>query len=456
MPSLIGAMIAIALSAAPAPDDAALTPPRYVVERIEIHGLERTQVDAVRKHLAVREGEVLDDERVLVSRLRLAQLRWFSRVETRVERGSERGLVVLVFDVVERNTLSLSELFIGSTEAQTVYGGFGLAERNAFGQGMELHGAFVYGGSPAQLPLDPARFSIRADLRVPEVNVGLPSRVSLGVSALWIRGEEFACLDADCDAFESALGQAPRLRYERVGGAVEAAVRVSPFARIAGGARAEHLEGTFRLGPGVTASGAGDVPALRLGTSTLLALTGAYVRDSRDDLFFPTAGTRVDLRGVLASRAFGGDYEYSRWTLELETDFAIWRGHALRLLGFAGLAQGDAPFFERFYAADLAYFSIGPALGRALELNFSTDSRYDRAAAMAGVEYGIPLWRGGRALQRGYLALGGRWVHTMRTPGEWSRTPVSRAPLSCEAALRVDTPVGVFNLSAGYAVDNGL
>ena len=125
-------------------------------------------------------------------------------------------------------------------------------------------------------------------------------------------------------------------------------------------------------------------------------------------------------------------------------------------LGTAGVAQGDAPFFERFYAADLAYFSIGPALGRALELNFSTDSRYDAAAAMAGLEYGIPLWRGGRALQRGYLALGARWVHTTRAPGEGGRTPLSRSPLSCEAARRVDTPVGVFNLSAGYAVDNGL
>ncbi|HET7755148.1 MAG TPA: BamA/TamA family outer membrane protein [Anaeromyxobacteraceae bacterium] len=455
MPSLLGAVIAIALSAAPGPDEAALTPPRYVVERIEFHGLERTREDTVRKHLAVREGEVLDEERVLVSRLRLAQLRWFASVETHVERGSARGLVVLVFDVTERNTLSLSELFIGSTEAQTIYGGFGLAEQNAFGRGIELHGAFVYGGSPAQLPLDPARFSVRADLRLAEVNLGLPSRVSLGVSSLWIRGEEFACLDADCGAFEGSLGQAPRLRYERAGGGAEASVRVGPFSRIGGGIRAEHVEGDFRQGRADPAS-VGALPPLRLGSSTLVALTATYLRDSRDDVFFPTDGTRLELRGTLGTRALGGDYEYSRWSLDVETDFGVWRGHALRLLASAGVVQGDAPFFERFYAADLAYFSIGPALGRALELNFSTDPRYDAVAAMAGLEYGIPLWRGGRILQRGYLALGARWVHTTRAPGEWARTPLSRSPLSAETALRVDTPVGVFNLSAGYALDNGL
>jgi outer membrane protein assembly factor BamA len=453
MPSLLGAVLAIALSATSAPVAAAPTPPRYVIERIEFRGLERTHDDVVRRHIAVREGEVLDEERVLVSRLRLGQLRWFSRVSTRVERGSARGLVVLVFDVVERNTLSLSELFIGATEAQSIYGGFGLAEQNAFGKGVELHGAFVYGGSPAQLPLDPSRYSIRADMRFREVNVGLPARVSLGVSALWIRGEEFACLDPDCEPFEGSLGRAPRLRYERAGGVVEAAVRMSPFGRIAAGARGEHVEATVRPGSADPATGIGAIPPVRLGSSTLVALTGAYVRDSRDDVFFPSDGTRVELRGVLGSRAFGSDYEYSRWSLDLETDFGLWRGHALRLLGSAGLAQGDAPFFERFYAADLAYFSIGPALGRALELNFSTDSRYDATALMAGLEYGIPLWGGQRVLQRGYLALGGRWVYTTREPGEWSRTPVSRSPLSCEAALRVDTPIGVFNLSAGYAFD---
>jgi outer membrane protein assembly factor BamA len=455
MPSLLGAVIAIALVAAQAPDEPA-PPPRYVVERIDFVGLERTREETVRRHLAVREGEVLDEERVLVSRLRLGQLRWFSRVATRVERGSARGLVVLVFEVSERNTLSLSELFIGSTEAQSVYGGFGLAERNAFGQGMELHGAFVYGGSPAQLPLAPARFSVRGDLVVPEVNLGLPSRVSLGVSALWIRGEEFACLDPDCELFEGSLGRAPRLRFERAGGTVEAAVRMSPFARIAAGVRAEHVRGAFRPGSADPDTGVGAVPPLRLGTSTLAAITGGYVRDSRDDLFFPTDGSRVDLRGVVASRAFGGDYEYSRWSLDLETALGVWRGHAVRLLGSAGIVQGDAPFFERFYAADLAYFSVGPALGRALELNFSTDSRYDAAALMAGLEYGIPLWSGRRILQRGYLALGARWVHTERVPGERSRTEISDVPVSCEAALRVDTPVGVFNLSAGYALDNAL
>jgi hypothetical protein len=119
------------------------------------------------------------------------------------------------------------------------------------------------------------------------------------------------------------------------------------------------------------------------------------------------------------------------------------------------VAQGNAPFFERFYGADFSYFAIGPALARALELNFSTDSRYDAFVAMGGLEYAVPLWETGAFFRRGYLALGVRGVHSTATLGG-GRTPYSRSPVSGEAALRLDTPVGVFNASLGYAVDNFL
>ena len=113
---------------------------RYVVERIQLDGLRRTRPSEVRRHLSLAEGEVFDDKAVLLSRLRLVQLGWFSRVETRVERGSERGLVVLVFDFTERNTLIVSDLVIGSTGPQPIYGGIGLSEGNFLGLGLGLSG----------------------------------------------------------------------------------------------------------------------------------------------------------------------------------------------------------------------------------------------------------------------------------------------------------------------------
>ena len=98
---------------------------------------------------------------------------------------------------------------------------------------------------------------------------------------------------------------------------------------------------------------------------------------------------------------------------------------------------------------------MGPGLGRALELNFSTDCRYDAYLLMLGAEYAVPLWQGKAFFHRGYLALGARWVTTLAR-AKAGRTPASSTPLSAEAALRLDTPVGTFNISLGYALDNFL
>jgi outer membrane protein insertion porin family len=463
MPSLLPALLALALlapgEASPPPEGsppppaaaAAERPRRYQIERIELRGLRRTRAEEVRRHLLVSEGDLLDPERVLLSRLRLLQLGWFSRVESRVEKGSEFGLVVLVVDLLERNTLIVTDLVFGSTGPQPFYGGLGLSQQNFLGRGLGLSGAFVYGGSPLGRPDDPDRFSARAGFFAPDLALrGLP-RVVFGVSGVFLQGEELACGDPDCDAWSSDYGEAPRTQYQRTGGEVTLGMRPGPFERLLGSYRVERVHASA-VGPTPASPDAG--PPVLPGWSTVSTLTGTYEIDTREDFFFPTEGLRALGQVTFASAVLGGDYEYSRYLLQLETAYRL-LGQRLRLQAALGAVQGGAPFFDRFYAADFSYFAIGPALGRALELNFSTDSRYDAFLAMGGLEYGHPLWSRGGFFHRGYLAVGIRGVWSSATLGG-GRTDFSKVPLSADLALRLDTPVGTFNASLGYAVDNVL
>ncbi len=456
MPALLPAAAALAVLAAMAEpaageEAAGQAPQRYQIEHIQLEGLERTRPSEVQRYIELSEGDRLDDQRVLLSRLRLLQLGWFSRVETRVERGSERGRVVLVFTFQERNTLVISDLFLGTTGPQPFFGGLGLSQQNFLGAGLGLSGAFVWGGAPNDSPGAPARFSLRGAFFAPDLRVkGWPPLV-FGFTAIWLQGQEFACSDFDCSAFTRDYAAAPRLRYSRAGGELSFGIRPGPFERLLAGYRWERVTGED-AGPAGASAGH---PYLLRGRSAISALTGTYERDTRNDLFFPTAGSRLLGQITFASWVLDSDYEYSRYLLQLEGDYGLWSGHALKLTGVVGAVQGDAPFFDRFYPADWAYFSIGPALGRALELNFSTDSRYDSLLAMVGVEYGIPLWGRGSFFQRGYLALGVRWLFSEPSAGA-GRTRASSIPFSAEAALRLDTPVGMFNVSLGYALDNFL
>ena len=438
-------------SGAPAQSDGRVPARRYQIERIRWVGLDHVRELEARRHLLVAEGELLDEERVLFSRLKLLQLGWFSKVSLRVERGSERGLVVLVVEVVERNTLIVTDLILGSTPPQPVYGGLGLSQQNFLGRGYGLSGAFVYGGSPAGRSADPDRFAARASFFAPDVDVpGVRRGLVLGATFHFARGEEFACSDPECAGFGSRFGAAPVVRYQRAAGEVTVGTRPGAFERIHGTFRLERVRTAGTGGPPAP----GFVPTLLDGWSSIAALTGTYEMDTRDDFFFPREGMRALAQVTFGSRLLGGDYEYSRYLLTLDTAFSL-LGLPLRFQGALGAAQGDVPLFDRFYPADFSYFAIGPAVGRALELNLSTDSRYDAFVSMGGLEYGIPLWSGDRFFRRGYLAVGLRAVYSTAVLGG-GRTPFSRSPLSADVALRVDTPVGVFNASLGYATDNAL
>jgi outer membrane protein assembly factor BamA len=423
-----------------------------VVEKVRIDGLSHVREAEVRRRLLVADGEVLDEERVLLSRLRLLQLGWFSRVETRVERGSERGLVVLVFEVSERNTILLTDLVLAGTDAQPLYGGFGLSQQNFLGRGLGLSGAFVYGGEPQDRPGDPDRFAIRASFFAPDVAVpGVRNGMVFGATALFLRGEELACGDPDCDAFHGNWGAAPVLRYQRVGGELTVGGRPGPFERIHATFRHEWLDSSTA---GSAPPSESALPPILSGRSNLAALIGTWELDTRDDFFLPREGLRALAQVTFASKLLGSDYEYSRYRLDLDTAFSL-LGQPLRFQSTLGAAQGNAPFFERFYGADYSYFAVGPALARALELNFSTDSRYDQFVAMAGLEYAVPLWADSSFFRRGYLALGARGVYSTATLGG-SRTGFSRTPLSGDVALRLDTPVGMFNVSVAYWLDIAL
>jgi outer membrane protein assembly factor BamA len=435
---------------APSPADAAPGPGRrYVVERVRIDGLSHVRESEARRRISISDGEVLDEERVLLSRLRLLQLGWFSRVETRLERGSERGLVVVVFSVTERNTVLLTDLVLAGTDVQPLYGGFGLSQQNFLGRGLGLSGAFVFAGPPRGRPDAHDLFSVRASFFAPDVEVpGVRSPLVFGASALALRGIELACGDPDCAAYHGSWGAAPAILYERMGAEGTVGFRPGPFERIHGTFRYERIEASRSGSPPPSAEAE---PSILLGRSNLAALVGTWELDTRDDFFLPREGIRALAQVTFSSRLLGSDYEYSRYRLDLDTAFSL-LGRPLRFQSTLGAAQGSAPFFERFYGADYSYFAVGPALARALELNFSTDSRYDAFLAMAGIEYAVPLWAKSGFFRRGYLALGARGVYSTATLGG-SRTSFSTTPFSGDVALRLDTPVGMFNVSVAYWLD---
>jgi outer membrane protein assembly factor BamA len=404
-----------------------------LIGHITITGNKHTVEALIRRAMVIREGAELDDDSVRVSRIRLLQLGAFSDAQVEVERQARKGFVDVKVKVVERNTYFVTDLFYGSTPLTGFFGGLGAADANFAGLGLGLAVQAVYGTSFQR--------ALRVSLYEPSFHV-LDNTFVAGITELLERGVENGCGNPDC------VSEGSRLRYTRAETEVNLGVRNAAFDRFLFGYRIEVLD-AFHQGP--DDSGA---PFIHRGHSNISAFTFEFDRDSRDETFLPTRGSRLQAFVTFSSLAIGSDYEYSRYLLQLEQWIPQGGGRAFRLDAVAGAVQGDAPFFDRFYVADWSFFNVGSATARALEMNFSPDPRYDDILAVVGAEYDIPLWRTEFFhIKRAYVAFGGRFVYSEETPGA-GRTPLSKTPFSADIAFRFDTPIGLVNFSVAFLADS--
>jgi outer membrane protein insertion porin family len=408
-----------------------------VLEAIELSGNRHTDGEFIRRHLALTIGEVVTPEAIRAARVRLLQLGIFSHVDVTATPGSRPGLIALRFKLDERAPIQVTDLSLWHTAVSRLYGSIGLADPVLLGRGVGLWLAAA---------LDDAgrRRAFELILYDPDLRVAGRSWIA-GARAYFQQGLESGCATPRCEGKFSAI---PWLRYRRLGFELDGGWRLGPFSRVLAAYRLEALQGASD--PGVVAAAR---PALREDRSALSALVFGYDADSRDDPLLPTAGVRFEGRLTVSTAALGSEYEYTRYLLQLERWFGLGGGRALRLDVALGLVQGDAPFFERYYAADWSYFSVGVAAPRVLDLNFSPDSRYDVLLAVLGLECDFTLWeaRGG-FLRRGFLALGSRFVYSAMTAGA-GRSALSATPVSVDLAFRADTRLGVITIGLGYITD---
>src|SRR5688572_30443433 len=100
-----------------APDDE--FGPVLLIERIDITGNTATQDDIIRRALPIAPGDVLHatDKRLRNARFKVLALGFFRDVTFAMNKGSQRGNVVIRVDVVERGTFVLNRLWFGTTDA---------------------------------------------------------------------------------------------------------------------------------------------------------------------------------------------------------------------------------------------------------------------------------------------------------------------------------------------------
>jgi outer membrane protein insertion porin family len=440
-----------------------LVPLKYTLERIEVRGNSKTSTRVVLRFIPFEQGDVVDvDSPALeLARYRLLGTGFFRNAEFSLKKGSRRGQVVLVVDVVERPTVVINDISLGlSADADTegnarpltAYGGLDVAETNLAGTGITLGAATAIAQN---------QFALRVRFLDPAF---LGSSWLVNGHLLYNDANDFfgnARVRNTNPAQEGAVSDYAVVSYTRFGGMVGVGRDLSQTTQLWVNYRLETIDATVPL-QASHLRGFDTEPIdydIVPGRSVLSTLRGTLQHDTRDHPFLPTRGWYVNLTGEVALLPAALDYSYQRLQLSTSTWWKLpWKQHVARLELFGGAITGDAPFFEQFYVGDFSDFLPDRVLG----LNFDSrppqnflgtqivEVRYGEYALKLGGEYRIPLYRGRRSIY-GIDLFGSGGIYAVAGERDLTDPPrgysgLALIPIDVTANLgfRMDTSAGGF------------
>jgi outer membrane protein assembly factor BamA len=447
---------------------------KYTLEGIEVRGNTTTLARVVLRYVPLHAGDVLDvnDPELELTRFRLLGTGFFRDVQLSLRRGTRRGNVVLVVDVVERNTAIVQDLWLGLSEdvgpsgsrrPLTAYGGARVSETNLAGSGIALGGAFAVADG---------QLALRARVTDPEF---LRSNWIAEAEVLYSAARDFfgngdvlvdACrTDGNCDPIPTQQDYAVAT-YKRFGGRLAFGHDLGISSQLFLEYRLEKIDATL---PVAASDHRGlDVEPIDFmllpGSSVLSTLHSSVVNDTRDEPFLTTRGHRLVASLDASLAPFGSDYAYAKVVLRGSQWFPLPWGHVLAVDGFAGAIFGNAPLFERFYVGDLS--DLLP--DRVLDLNFDrrpapnfldndvVEIRYGNYAAKIDVEYRVPLYRGTRSIY-GVDLFGSFGLYGIANEKDLVDPPrgyrgTVPIDLTFNGGLRIDTQAGGFVIGVANLV----
>lgn len=314
--------------------------PLVYIERVNIFGNDKTSDKVIRREIVLREGELYSESGKEATQLRVLRLGYFEDVQVNTSRGSADDKIVVNVEVSERLTgtfqigagFSTIESFV--IQAQVQYDNFlgrgTTVVLNA--QLSSLRRLFQFSYTTRYF-LDSDWWFIFNVFNSSNVFTSF-SRESTGFAVSWgypipkVRG------------LTAFIGY--NLEYVKVGfGAVGA------------------LGGIFS--PGATQALPEQSLINNLFANGLTsAITARLVYDTRDNVLFPTSGMYHQLSAKFASKYFGSDNEYNRYTLDTRfyvpvikanKPFRAWAVFRTNFqIGYIhSPTAGGVPVFERYF-----------------------------------------------------------------------------------------------------------
>jgi len=432
---------------------------RLQIHELRIVGREQVSLRQINRILAAERlekgAEIFwpEDPKIERAQERLRATGYFKQVILRlIPLEDDEDSVILVLDLAERGTVTVQEVYLGSSRFTPFRGGLAIAERNFLGRGVQVGGSLIWGSLPR---IERARRQQAYRLFFEAPRLGRAPLGLLGAAYIVSASEPVRVAGAQNDP-DPSLFRA--LDYSRIGGVLGLTFPVLPDLTLGVDYRFERVD-VFGMLP--------DNAVLydtRPGVHRLTTAHFGLSWDEREQAFLAGKGGRVAFDLQLSSPALGSEYEYIKVVAAGAYSFRLpWR-HWLTPQLSGGQIAGRAPLFELFYSGDLSEWTPGREQG----LRYSTRNPIDVFGTgidtrtfgvifgKVDLEYVWPLFRRSRtrALYGGdlYLSVGifafaeDRANRRRRREAGEMVAPIG---FNADLGLRLDTAIGTIGISVG-------
>ncbi len=439
--------------------------PVILIESIEITGNTATQTEIIRRALPIQPGDILhaSDARLREARFKVLALGYFRDATLAMHKGSERGHVVIEIHVVERGTFVLNRLWFGTNELTPYWVGADVGERNLLGLGIAIGGGLIYASHGE---VRGSRDQWAGELRLSDgalrgTRWGVDGALTLvhGSEAYRVLGTE-GTSPAEFNAFP----------YRRFGGRWGITYDITTLARLSAGYRLEQVDTDLPVAPTQTLPGGEIVGVdlhLRPEESRIATAQLGFDRDTRPDPILPHSGGRITATAEIGSGALGGSYDF----LTVFARYEHWwplrdERHTIGVRIAGGVVIGDADRFDRIHVSDVDQLLTPRAMGLVLSNAAPLDilgtrpdkPTYGDLGGTATLEYAGQLFRGHdtkRVYGGDWFVGAGLWGLAeaqdlrQRDRALWNALPID---IVADAGIRIDTELGIFELTIGNAL----
>ncbi len=314
-----------------------------MLEGISVKGNEKTKTYVITREMKVKPGEPFNVKDARRSMQKVYNLGYFEDVNMKLNPGKEPNSVVLETNVVEQKTGTFS-VGAGYSQADGLVGIIELGDRNFRGTGDQAKIHWEFGGN-ADYGTNYEFSYTRPWLDSKQTSAGFTIyNLTNQYNDYGLDGNDRtlrSTYDRKRTGFEITLG---RPQGEYVQNYITLKNRRDEYVRYVSGPV------DYKADPGGTGYRSDyNNQWLTDNFGLTRSVTLSRVFDSRDNVFSPTEGSMFSLSAEFAGKAFGGDFNFNKYTAQDRQYFKVGREQVIAVRLMAGFADGKIPDSGKFW-----------------------------------------------------------------------------------------------------------